>query len=76
MKKRPVSALENCWLSVMLPAAATTAPLTACTMPGRSGQTRVRTQWVLPVTALTVSTALLHPEDAGASPGAFSVILL
>jgi hypothetical protein len=46
MKKRPVSALENCWLSVMLPRAWTTAPDTACTMPGWSGQAKVRVQWL------------------------------
>ncbi len=46
MKKRPVSSLENWCDSVMLPAACTIAPLTACTMPGRSSQTSVRIQWV------------------------------
>ena len=46
MKKRPVSVLANCWLSVMLPRAATIAPLTACTMPGRSAQLKVSTQWL------------------------------
>ena len=45
MKKRPVSRLANCWLSVMLPRAATIAPLTACTMPGPSVQASVTTQW-------------------------------
>jgi hypothetical protein len=44
MKKVPLSALENCCDSVMLPAAVTMAPLIACTMPGRSLQTRVRIQ--------------------------------
>jgi hypothetical protein len=45
MKKRPVSVLANCWLSVMLPRAATIAPLTACTIPGLSAQLNVSTQW-------------------------------
>jgi predicted MFS family arabinose efflux permease len=42
----PVSSLENCCDSVMLPPAVTMAPLIACTMPGRSSQTRVRIQCV------------------------------
>ena len=41
-KKRPVSSLENCWLSVMLPPAATMAPESACTMPGRSAHDSLR----------------------------------
>ena len=45
MKNRPVSRLANCWLSVMLPRAATIAPLTACTIPGPSVQLSVTTQW-------------------------------
>ncbi|BDZ55640.1 hypothetical protein GCM10025870_27130 [Agromyces marinus] len=44
MKNLPVSWLANCWLSVMLPRAATIAPLTAWTMPGPSVQLSVRTQ--------------------------------
>ena len=47
MKKVPVSALENCWDSVMFPAASTIAPLIACTMPGWSRQISVRIQWVV-----------------------------
>ena len=43
MKKRPVSRSPNCWLSTMLPPRATRKPDTACTMPGRSGQERMRT---------------------------------
>jgi hypothetical protein len=46
MKKRPVSALENCCDSVILPAASTIAPLIACTIPDLSSQTRVRIQCV------------------------------
>src|SRR3954467_1746177 len=44
MKNRPVSALENCCDSAMLPPAATIAPVIACTIPGSSRQTRERTQ--------------------------------
>jgi hypothetical protein len=52
MKNVPVSALENCCDSVMLPLASTIAPLMACTMPGLSSQTRVKIQWVgVPVTS-------------------------
>src|SRR6218665_1725714 len=47
MKKRPVSVLANCWLSSMLPPAATTAPLIACTMPGPSTQLSVSTHSVV-----------------------------
>src|SRR4051794_39791503 len=43
MKKRPVSRSSYCWLSRMLPPCSTRKPVTACTMPGRSGQMIVST---------------------------------
>ena len=42
MKKVPVPWLPYCWESVILQPATSRAPATACTMPGRSGQERVR----------------------------------
>jgi len=50
MKKRPDSLELNCCNSVMLPWASTIAPVTAWTIPGRSSQTRVRSQWVESIT--------------------------
>ena len=44
MKNRSVSWSPNCWLSMMLPPCSTRNPVTACTMPGRSGQSRVSTK--------------------------------
>ena len=43
--------IEEVWVftgrdSVMFPPCSASSPATACTIPGRSGQERVRTQWV------------------------------
>ena len=44
MKNRPACWSPNCWLSMMLPPCSMRNDVTACTMPGRSGQARVRTK--------------------------------
>ena len=44
MKNRPLSRSPNCWLSMMLPPCSTRNPDTAYTMPGWSGQSRMRTK--------------------------------
>ena len=46
MKNRPDNGSPNCCDSVMFPPCSASSPATACTIPGRSGQERVRTQWV------------------------------
>ena len=63
MKNRPDSVDVNCCNSVMLPRASTMAPVTWCTIPGRSGQDRVSSQWVESITAERVasSTPLIPP---------------
>ena len=44
MKNRPESRSPYCWLSRMLPPRRTRKPLTACTIPGRSGQESTSTK--------------------------------
>ena len=44
MKNRPERRSPNCWLSRMLPPWRTRKPLTACTIPGRSGHESTRTK--------------------------------
>src|SRR5450756_2655288 len=56
MKNRPLTWSPNCWDSVMFPPCSASSPATACTMPGRSGQDRLSTQWVgVPASAWVAS---------------------
>ena len=45
MKNRPVEESPNCLDSVMFPPRRASVPVTAWTIPGRSGQDRDRTRW-------------------------------
>ena len=65
MKNRLVSWSPNCWLSMMLPPCRTRNPVTAYTMPGRSGQTSVSTKSPDGMLAFVESSLLMEVPACG-----------
>ena len=61
MKKVPVSESPNCWDWMTLPPDSPITPVTACTIPGRSGQDRVTTSFASSV--IGVSLARFIPTN-------------